>query len=152
MRIGIGYDVHAFRHGRPLILGGVRIEHTYGLEGHSDADVLVHAVMDAMLGSVAKGDIGSHFPDTDEKYRDADSITLLREIKEKTGCRVINVDTVIICQSPKLSPYIDRMRTAIADVLETDKDNVSVKATTTEHLGFTGREEGIAAVAVMLVE
>lgn len=152
MRIGIGYDVHAFRHGRPLILGGVQIEHTYGLEGHSDADVLVHAVMDAMLGSVAKGDIGSHFPDTDEKYRDADSITLLREIKEKTGCRVINVDTVIICQSPKLSPYIDRMRTAIADALETDKDNVSVKATTTEHLGFTGREEGIAAVAVMLVE
>lgn len=154
MRIGNGYDVHALKEGRKLILGGVEIPHSMGLDGHSDADVLIHAVMDALLGAASCGDIGKLFPDNDDKYKGISSILLLKEVKktiEQKGFTVVNIDAVIIAQSPKLAPYIEKMRKNIAAALDTDVENVSVKATTTEKLGFEGRKEGIAAMAVCLI-
>ena len=153
-RIGHGYDVHKLVECRDLIIGGVNIPHHIGLLGHSDADVLLHAISDALLGACALGDIGKHFPDTDEQYRGADSLVLLacvREIIENAGYTVGNVDATIIAQAPKLAPFIPQMRLNIARALETDIDSISVKATTEEHLGFTGEEKGIAAHAVCLV-
>ena len=154
-RIGTGYDVHALREGLPLILGGVNIPHTHGLVGHSDADVLLHAICDALLGSLALGDIGKHFPDTSAEYKGIDSRILLQRtfqlIKEK-GYRLGNLDSTIIMQRPKIKDYIPRMQLIIAEILEADPSRVSVKATTTEKLGFAGREEGVAAEAVVLVE
>ena len=155
MRIGHGYDVHRLVEGRKLILGGVEIPFEKGLDGHSDADVLVHAVMDALLGAAALGDIGKLFPDSDERYLGADSIGLLttvRTVLEEDGWKLSNLDATVIAQRPKLAPYIDTMRKRIADALETDAENVSVKATTEERLGFTGSGEGIAAHAVCLIE
>ena len=154
MRIGHGYDVHRLVAGRPLILGGVEIPWSLGLDGHSDADVLLHAVMDALLGAAAAGDIGQHFPDTDDRYLGADSTVLLAavgEILKEKGYTVGNIDSTILCQRPKLKDYIPAMRRRIAGVLGTDIDRVSVKATTEEGLGFTGRMEGIAAHAVCTV-
>ena len=155
MRIGHGYDVHRLVEGRSLILGGVRIPFEKGLDGHSDADVLTHAVMDALLGAAAMGDIGKLFPDTDDRYLGADSIALLREVDRRlteTGYRLGNLDVTVIAQRPKLAPYIDQMRQNLAAALRTELQNVSVKATTEEHLGFTGSGEGIAAHAVCLLE
>lgn len=153
MRIGHGYDVHRLVPGRKLILGGVNIPYEKGLDGHSDADVLVHAVMDALLGAAALGDIGKLFPDTDVQYLGADSIALLREVKRRlTGYAISNIDATVIAQRPKLAPHIDAMRRNIADALSLVVSQVSVKATTEEHLGFTGAGEGIAAHAVCLLE
>jgi len=155
MRIGHGYDVHRLVEGRALILGGVRIPFEKGLDGHSDADVLTHAVMDALLGAAAMGDIGKLFPDTDDRYLGADSIALLREVDRRlteTGYRLGNLDVTVIAQRPKLAPYINQMRQNLAAALRTELQNVSVKATTEEHLGFTGSGEGIAAHAVCLLE
>jgi 2-C-methyl-D-erythritol 2,4-cyclodiphosphate synthase len=155
VRIGIGYDVHRLTPGRPLILGGVRIEHERGLDGHSDADVLVHAIIDALLGAAALGDIGQHFPDTDPEWKGADSMKLLGGVVEvigDAGYRVGNVDAVVVLQRPKLRPHIDAMRANIADVLGVAVGQVSVKATTGEKMGFAGREEGAAAHAVCLLE
>lgn len=149
-RIGTGFDVHAFKEGRPLILAGVNIPYTKGLLGHSDADVALHALMDALLGAAALGDIGKYFPDTDMRYKGADSRKLLRavvRILEEKGWNVNNVDITIIAQRPKLAAYISEMRELVAHDLLIPIDNVSIKATTTEKLGFTGREEGIAAEA-----
>ena len=154
MRIGHGYDVHRLVEGRSLILGGVRIPFEKGLDGHSDADVLTHAVMDALLGAAAMGDIGKLFPDTD-RYLGADSIALLREVDRRlteAGYRLGNLDVTVIAQRPKLAPYINQMRQNLAAALHTELQNVSVKATTEEHLGFTGSGEGIAAHAVCLLE
>ncbi|MBO4396830.1 MAG: 2-C-methyl-D-erythritol 2,4-cyclodiphosphate synthase [Eubacterium sp.] len=154
MRIGSGYDVHRLTKGRKLILGGVEISHEMGLDGHSDADVLLHAITDAILGAAAMGDIGLLFPDTDEEWRGADSIRLLRIAYEKVrenGFSLGNVDATIVAQRPKLRPYIDQMRENIARALDVDTDRISVKATTEERLGFTGAEEGIAAQAVALL-
>ena len=154
MRIGMGYDVHPLVEGRDLILGGVFIPFEKGLKGHSDADVLVHAVMDALLGAAAMGDIGKLFPDTDERYRGISSLVLLRLVGEliaQRSYRIENIDSVVVAQRPRVAPYIEQMRERIAELLETGKENINVKATTTEKLGFTGREEGIAAqVAVLL--
>ena len=153
-RTGIGFDVHAFAESRKLIIGGVEIPYKKGLAGHSDADVLLHAITDALLGSLALGDLGKHFPDTDDKFKDADSKILLKEsynLIKKNGFEIGNVDAVVAAQKPKLSPHIDKMRTVISDILETSKDNISVKATTTEKLGFVGREEGISAMATVLI-
>ena len=155
MRIGHGYDVHRLVEGRALILGGVRIPFEKGLDGHSDADVLTHAVMDALLGAAAMGDIGKLFPDTDDRYLGADSIALLREVDRRlteAGYRLGNLDATVIAQRPKLAPYINQMRQNLAAALHTELQNVSVKATTEEHLGFTGSGEGIAAHAVCLLE
>ena len=155
MRIGHGYDVHRLVEGRSLILGGVRIPFEQGLDGHSDADVLTHAVMDALLGAAAMGDIGKLFPDTDDRYLGADSIALLREVDRRlteAGYRLGNLDVTVIAQRPKLAPYINQMRQNLAAALRTELQNVSVKATTEEHLGFTGSGEGIAAHAVCLLE
>ena len=155
MRIGHGYDVHRLVVGRKLILGGVEVPFEKGLDGHSDADVLVHAMMDAMLGAAALGDIGKLFPDNDDAYLGADSVELLkkvRDILQEHGWKPGNLDATVIAQRPKLAPYIDTMRKRIADALETDAENVSVKATTEERLGFTGSGEGIAAHAVCLIE
>ena len=154
MRIGTGYDVHKLVEGRKLIIGGVEIPYEKGLLGHSDADVLVHAVMDALLGAAALGDIGKHFPDSDPKYKGADSLMLMREVRrilDENGFEVGNVDATIIAQAPKMSPHIDTMRRNIADALGLDVSQVSVKATTEERLGFTGRGEGISAQAVALI-
>lgn len=154
MRIGTGYDVHKLVEGRKLIIGGVEIPYEKGLLGHSDADVLVHAVMDALLGAAALGDIGKHFPDSDPKYKGADSLMLMREVKRilaENGYQVGNVDATIIAQTPRMSPHIDTMRRNIADALGLDVSQVSVKATTEERLGFTGRGEGISAQAVALI-
>lgn len=154
MRIGIGYDVHAFAKERPLVIGGVSIPHTRGLLGHSDADVLTHAVMDALLGAAGLGDIGRHFPDTDERYRGADSMVLLQQVKEKlqaAGFCIGNLDAIVIAQSPRLAGYLPQMEARIAQVLDIPVSAVNVKATTTEHLGFEGREEGIAAQAVCIL-
>lgn len=150
IRTGQGFDVHALVEGRKLILCGVEIPHNKGLLGHSDADVALHALCDALLGAAALGDIGKHFPDTDERFRGADSRVLLREVMALVAGRgygVSNVDVTIIAQKPKLAPFIEEMRENIAADLKLDVDRVSVKATTTEHLGFTGRAEGIAAMA-----
>ena len=155
MRIGHGYDVHKLVEGRELILGGVHIPHSLGLLGHSDADVLLHAISDAILGAAALGDIGKHFPDTDERFKGADSLVLLREVVrlvEHEGWRLGNLDAIIIAQQPKLRPYIDNMRQNIADACHADISQISVKATTEERLGFTGREEGISAHCVCLLE
>lgn len=155
MRIGHGYDVHRLVEGRKLILGGVEIPFEKGLDGHSDADVLVHAVMDALLGAAALGDIGKLFPDNDDAYLGADSVELLKKVRDvlqEHGWKPGNLDVTVIAQRPKLAPYIDTMRKRIADALETDAENISVKATTEERLGFTGSGEGIAAHAVCLIE
>ena len=155
MRIGHGYDVHRLVVGRKLILGGVEVPFEKGLDGHSDADVLVHAVMDALLGAAALGDIGKLFPDNDDAYLGADSMELLKKVRDVLrvhGWRLGNLDATVIAQRPKLAPLIDTMRSNIAGVLETDVSNVSVKATTEERLGFTGSGEGIAAHAVCLIE
>lgn len=154
MRIGHGYDVHKLVEGRNLILGGVDISHSLGLLGHSDADVLVHAIIDSLLGAAALGDIGALFPDTDEKYKNADSIELLKEIckiLEKRNFKIVNIDSTIIAQKPKLKEHICKMRENIANACGIDINFVSVKATTEENLGFTGREEGISAHAVSLI-
>lgn len=153
-RVGFGYDVHRLVENRDLIIGGVKIPHDRGLLGHSDADVLLHAIMDAMLGAVAAGDIGKHFPDTDEKWRGADSGRLLarvREIAAEQGYRINNVDGTIVAQRPKMAPYIGAMQEKIASILEVEVGRVNIKATTTEGLGFTGTEQGIAAYAVVTV-
>lgn len=155
MRIGFGYDVHQLAENRKLIIGGVHIPYDRGLLGHSDADVLVHAIMDSILGALALGDIGKHFPDTDMKYKDISSIYLLskvREIMDNSGYEIGNIDATIGAQRPKLSPYIESMREIIGDTLKTELYNINVKATTTEHLGFVGREEGISAYAVCLLK
>lgn len=152
IRVGIGYDVHRLVADRPLILGGVKIKHPLGLLGHSDADVLVHAIMDALLGALALGDIGKHFPDNDETYKNCDSLLLLKKVEQlvaKKGYRINNIDSTIIAQAPKLAPYIDSMVENIRRTLALSGDCVSVKATTEEGLGFTGNEQGIAANAVV---
>lgn len=154
MRIGMGYDVHRLVPDRELILGGVRIDYKLGLLGHSDADVLLHAIMDAILGAAALGDIGKHFPDTDPAYKGASSIRLMehvRELVQEEGFSVENVDATIIAQKPKMRPYIDEMRQNIADALGVELSRINVKATTEEGLGFTGSEEGISAQAVCLL-
>ncbi len=150
IRIGNGYDVHKLVEGRDLILGGVKIDYEKGLLGHSDADVLIHAIMDAILGAIAKEDIGYHFPDTSDDYLDIDSRVLLRRVYamvKEDGYSISNIDATVIMQRPKLRPYIDEMRTNIAKDLEISIDRVSVKATTTENLGFEGREEGVSCIA-----
>lgn len=155
MRIGNGYDVHVLCDDRKLIMGGVEIPYEKGLLGHSDADVLVHAVMDAILGALALEDIGKHFPDTDPQYKGISSITLLKHVNElikSKGYKVGNVDSIIAAQKPKMSPYIANMRQNIARALECDTDCISVKATTTEKLGFEGRGEGISSYAVVILE
>lgn len=151
MRTGIGYDVHKLTEGRKLILGGVEIAHTLGLLGHSDADVLVHAIMDALLGAAALGDIGKHFPDTDERYKGISSMKLLAHVGnliEQEGYYIENIDAVVIAQKPKLRPYIDEMEQNIAAVLKLQKNQINIKATTEEGLGFTGSEKGISSQAV----
>ncbi len=155
MRIGQGYDVHRLVHGRPLIIGGVTIPHDRGLDGHSDADVLLHAICDALLGAAALGDIGKHFPDTDAAYKGADSRELLRHCYQllfDKGFLLGNLDATVIAQQPKLAPHVESMRKNIADDLNTAVANVNIKATTTEKLGFCGKEEGIAAQAVVLLQ
>ena len=154
MRIGHGYDVHRFAEGDFITLGGVRIAHRFGLLAHSDGDVLLHALSDALLGAAALGDIGKHFPDTDPRFKGADSRVLLRHVVEQVrvkGWKVGNVDATIVAQAPKMAPHIDAMRQIIAGDLQVELDQVNVKATTTEKLGFTGREEGIAVHAVALL-
>lgn len=154
MRIGFGFDVHEIQEDRPLVLGGVRVKAPFGLLGHSDADVILHAVMDAMLGALALGDIGIHFPNTDEAYRDADSMQLLRHVFKLVrshGYKLGNLDVMVLAEQPKLSPYVQAMRERISEALEANIHQVSVKATTMEGLGFVGRREGIAAQAVVLL-
>ena len=155
MRIGNGYDVHPLVGNRPLIIGGVRIDWHLGLDGHSDGDVLLHAVCDACIGAAGLGDMGRHFPDSDARYKDADSRDLVRRVREMLAegkWRVVNVDTIVVAQRPKLAPHIPQMRENIAADLGIAADRVNVKATTTEGLGFCGREQGIAAYAVALLE
>ena len=155
IRIGHGFDVHAFEAGRPLIIGGIEIPHDHGLKGHSDADVLLHTMADAILGALALGDIGKFFPDTDAAFKDMDSKVLLSEVvgmMVKKGYRIGNIDAVIMAERPKFRPHIDDMRDVAASLLKTDLSNVNIKATTTEKLGFTGRGEGIASEAVVLIE
>ncbi len=154
IRIGYGFDVHRLSEGYPLYLGGVLIEHSKGLVGHSDADVLIHAICDALLGAIAAGDIGSHFPPTDEQYRGIDSKILLAKVMElisQAGYQLGNLDATVAAEAPKLRPHIDRMRSCLAELLQTDIANVSVKATTTEGLGYTGRGEGVAAYVSVLL-
>ena len=155
LRIGHGFDVHRLVEGRRLVIGGVQITHDKGLEGHSDADVLVHAIIDALLGAAGLSDIGQHFPPSDPGFKDADSLKLLKEavrmIAEAGYVHVLNVDSVIMAERPKMNPHIPAMRGKIAEVLNVAADRIGIKATTTEHLGFVGREEGIAASAVCLV-
>ena len=154
MRIGLGYDVHRLESGRDLIIGGVKIEYEKGLLGHSDADVLTHAIMDALLGAACLGDIGLHFPDTAGEFKDISSIVLLERVRElikDAGYEIGNIDATIIAQAPKMRPYIDDMRKNIADALKIDINQVNIKATTEEHLGFTGRGEGISSEAICLL-
>ncbi len=154
MRVGTGYDVHRLKEGRKLILGGVEIPHAMGLDGHSDADVVVHAIMDALLGAAALGDIGQHFPDTDEAYRGISSLELLANVREllaKEGYEVGNIDATVIAQKPKLRPFIGEMEENVAHVLHISKRQVNIKATTEEGLGFTGSQQGIAAQAACLI-
>ncbi|MGO4890093.1 2-C-methyl-D-erythritol 2,4-cyclodiphosphate synthase [Anaerobacillus sp. MEB173] len=154
IRVGQGFDVHQLVEGRPLIVGGVTIPHEKGLLGHSDADVLLHTVADACLGAIAEGDIGRHFPDTDPEFKDADSAKLLEHVwnlVKSKGYQLGNIDCTIMAQKPKMAPHIQDMRAVIARILEAEVDQVNVKATTTEKLGFTGREEGIASQAVVLL-
>jgi 2-C-methyl-D-erythritol 2,4-cyclodiphosphate synthase len=153
MRIGQGFDVHALAAGRKLVIGGVTIPHARGLAGHSDADVLLHAICDALLGAAGLGDIGRHFPDSDAAYKDADSRALLRQVKAKLGkARIVNIDATLMAQEPRMAPHIPRMIENIAADLGMEPAAVNIKATTTEHLGFLGRLEGIAAQAVVLIE
>ena len=154
-RIGHGYDVHKLTGGRRLIIGGVEIPHALGLLGHSDADVLLHAIMDAIIGALGLGDIGRHFPDTSDEYKDISSMTLLvktRDMMKRRNAKIVNIDSTIVLQKPKVMPYIDKMRENISFALGCDVSAVNVKATTEEHLGFTGREEGASAHAVVLLE
>ncbi len=154
IRVGTGYDVHRLVEGRPLVLGGVTIQHELGLEGHSDADALVHAVMDALLGAAGLEDIGHHFPPSDESFRNASSLELLRVVRslvEKEGWGVVNVDSTVVAERPRLAPYLPRMKKAIGEVLGLSEREVGIKATTNEGLGFVGRREGIAAIAVALL-
>lgn len=154
MRIGIGYDVHCLVEGRKLTIGGENIDYEKGLLGHSDADVLIHAIMDSILGALAMKDIGFHFPDTDEAYKDIDSKVLLKKvynIMDSSGYEVNNIDSVVACEEPKLKDYIDNMRKNISNILKTNIENISIKATTTEKLGFVGRKEGISAQAVCIL-
>ena len=154
-RTGIGFDAHGLAEGLPLVIGGVCIPHSRGLQGHSDADVLVHAVMDAILGALALGDIGEHFPDTEDEFEGADSLVLLSRVQkmiEDKGYSCENLDSIIIAEKPKLKSYIGEMRKNLASVLKISTDQLSIKATTTEHMGFTGREEGIAAQAIVLLK
>ncbi len=153
-RVGQGFDVHAFAKGRKLILGGIEVPHTLGLAGYSDADVLIHAICDALLGAAGLGDIGHHFPDTDARYAGADSRVLLADVLGQLkdhGWRVENIDATVIAQAPKLAPFIHEMRACLAGLLDVEMEAVNIKATTTEELGFTGRKEGIAAQAVALI-
>jgi len=155
MKIGFGYDAHRLTKGRDLILGGVKIPYELGLLGHSDADVLSHAIGEAILGALCLGDLGKHFPDTNEKYKGISSLRILsmiHDMAKKEGAKIINIDSTIVAQKPKLSPYMEKMRENIADVLKISIDQISVKATTTEGLGFTGRKEGISAYAVVLMD
>lgn len=155
MRIGHGYDVHKLVEGRKLILGGIEVPHILGLLGHSDADVLTHAIMDSILGAAALGDIGQHFPDNDDRYLGADSTELLRHVMElirEKGYRIGNLDATIIAQKPKLMSYLPQMRKKLAEVMEISEDRLNIKATTEEHLGFTGRQEGISVHCVCLLE
>ena len=155
MRIGHGYDVHRFESGRRLIWGGVQIPYPQGLAGHSDADVLTHAVMDALLGAAGLGDIGMHFPDTDDRFEGINSLILAREtvaLVQDAGYCICNIDSTLIAQAPKLSPYLPQMRKALSQALQINTNQINIKATTEEHLGFTGRKEGIAAHAVCLLE
>lgn len=154
-RIGQGFDVHQLTEGRPLIIGGITIPYERGLLGHSDADVLLHTIADACLGAIGAGDIGKHFPDTDPTFKDADSAKLLEHVYEmvrKAGYELLNADCTIIAQKPKMAPYIEQMKQRIAELLQSEVAQINVKATTTEKLGFTGREEGIAAQAVVLLK
>jgi 2-C-methyl-D-erythritol 2,4-cyclodiphosphate synthase len=154
VRTGLGYDCHAFAEGRPLVLGGIGIEHPVGLTGHSDADVLTHAIIDALLGAAALGDIGEHFPDTEERYRGADSVELLRVtvgLLAARGFQIENVDATVVIERPALAPHRDRMRAALAEALGLAVEQVSVKATRGEGMGFVGREEGAAALAIATV-
>lgn len=154
IRIGFGYDTHRFASNRKCILGGIEIEHDKGLLGHSDADVLLHAIADALLGALSLGDIGTHFPDTDAKYQDADSRLLLKEayalIKQR-GYQLVNTDSTVIAETPRLRPHIDTIRESIANLLEVEKELISVKATTNEKMGFIGRNEGIAVMSTVLI-
>ncbi len=153
-RIGIGYDVHPLVEGRKLIVGGVLIPSAFGVDGHSDADVLIHAIADALLGSLALGDIGHHFPPDNEKFKDLDSTIILASVYNiivQKGYTLGNLDAVVVLQKPKIAPYIDKMRERLAQVMQVNPDQISVKATTTEHLGFVGRSEGVAAYASVLV-
>ena len=155
MRIGHGYDVHRFESGRRLILGGVQIPYPQGLAGHSDAEVLTHAVMDALFGAAGLGDIGMHFPDTDDRFEGINSLILAREtvaLVQDAGYCICNIDSTLIAQAPKLSPYLPQMRKALSQALQINTNQINIKATTEEHLGFTGRKEGIAAHAVCLLE
>lgn len=154
-RTGIGYDVHQLKDGLPFYLGGVRVEHSKGAVGHSDADVLIHAICDALLGAANLGDIGKHFPDTDVKYKGIDSKILLKETYNlliNKGYAIENIDTVLCLQKPKVAPYLPLMRETLSNVLGIDEDDISIKATTTEHLGFEGREEGVSALATVLIK
>lgn len=155
LRIGNGYDVHKLVEGRKLILGGIEIPHDKGVLGHSDGDVLIHAIMDAMLGALALGDIGQHFPDTDMKYENIDSSILLARVKnliDSKGFEIVNLDSIIVLQKPKVKPYIENMREKLAQVLEIDIEQISVKATTEEKLGFTGDESGVKSYCVVLLQ
>lgn len=155
IRVGQGFDVHKFEEGRPLIIGGITIPHERGLVGHSDADVLLHTITDAALGAIGEGDIGRHFPDTDQAFLDADSAVLLEKIwalVDERGYRLGNIDCTVIAERPKMSPYIETIRARVAELLQADISQVNVKATTSEKLGFTGREEGIAAMATILLQ
>lgn len=155
VRIGHGFDVHRLVAGRKLWLGGIQIKHDKGLQGHSDADVLIHAICDAILGALALGDIGTHFPDTDVKYKDVDSKQLLEEVNTMLctkGWSIGNLDTTIVAQLPRLSPYIPEMITTLADILKVSPEDISIKASTTEGLGFEGRGEGISAQAIVLIQ
>ena len=154
MRVGQGFDVHEFAENRPLIIGGIEIPYERGLIGHSDADVLLHTITDAALGAIGEGDIGRHFPDTDPDFKDADSAKLLEHIwklVDARGYKLGNIDCTIIAQKPKMAPYIETIRARVAELLQADASQVNVKATTTEKLGFTGREEGIASMATILL-
>lgn len=155
MRVGLGFDVHKLVNDRDLIIGGIKIPHKLGLLGHSDADVLIHAIMDSILGAMAKRDIGYHFPDTDNKYKNIDSKILLSKVYDlmvEENYKIINIDCVVSAQKPKLASYIDSMRKVIAEILNTQIENISIKATTTEGLGYVGKELGISAQAVALIE
>lgn len=155
LRIGNGYDVHRLVKGRKLVLGGVEIPHSLGLEGHSDADALLHALCDAILGACGAGDIGHHFPDTDPRWKNISSLVLLKktgEVCSRRKFKIANADSIIVAQKPKLAPFMDQMKKNIAEALEIETGRINIKATTTEHLGFAGREEGIAAYAVVLLE